>query len=154
LVFRQEEMVMAKTSWQISGDYFETCSCDYLCPCIPTNLAGRPTKGHCHFAMVFHIDQGRFGATALDGVSFAVLGYTPGVMAEGNWSVGLVVDEHASAAQREAIGSIATGQAGGPMAALGPLVGTILGVEAKPIRIERDGLKRSERSPRVRPRLG
>ena len=31
---------MAGTSWKISGDYFETCNCDYLCPCVPSNLAG------------------------------------------------------------------------------------------------------------------
>lgn len=134
---------MAGTSWQISGDYFETCSCDYVCPCVPTNLAGRPSKGHCYFAMALHIDRGRHGDVILDGLNFAVLGYTPGVMAEGNWSVGLVVDERATPDQRQAITSIASGQAGGPMAALGPLIGTFLGAEFKPIRYEKDGLKRS-----------
>src|SRR5437660_3525029 len=56
-------------SWQIAGDYFETCSCDYVCPCIPTNLAGKPTKEWCNFAMVFHIDKGHSDGTNLDGLT-------------------------------------------------------------------------------------
>jgi len=30
---------MAETAWHVHGDYFESCSCDYLCPCIYTNMA-------------------------------------------------------------------------------------------------------------------
>lgn len=134
---------MAQTAWRLSGDYFETCSCDYVCPCVPTNLAGRPTQGWCTFAFVFHIDQGRHGQVTLDGLNFAVIGRSPGVMGEGNWSVGLITDARASAEQQQAITAIASGQAGGPMAALAPLIGTFLGVESKPIQYTKDGLKRS-----------
>ena len=66
--------------WELTGEYFETCSCDYLCPCIFTNLSGKPTKGWCVFAMVFQIQRGRFGSEALDGLSFAVVGRTPGTL--------------------------------------------------------------------------
>ncbi len=135
--------------WQISGDYHETCSCDYVCPCILTNLAARPTKGECHFAMVYEIGRGRYEQVTLDGVRFAVVGRTPDVMGAGNWSVGVVVDEGATAEQVEAITAIASGQAGGPMAALGPLVGTFLGVERKPIQVTKSGLKRSASIPGV-----
>ena len=48
-------------AWQIRGEYFETCSCDYLCPCIPSNLAARPTEGWCVFAFAQHIDGQAFG---------------------------------------------------------------------------------------------
>ncbi len=140
---------MAGVAWQISGDYFETCSCNYLCPCLPTNLAGRPTQGHCHFAFAFHIEKGRYGNVALDGLAFAVLGRSPGVMAEGNWAVGLIVDERANAEQREALTRVASGQAGGPMAALAPLIGKFLGSEAKPIHYQKDGMKRSASIPGV-----
>jgi hypothetical protein len=58
----------------------------------------------------------------LDGLSFAVLLHTPGPMIVGNWKVGLVLDERGSHEQREALTAIAGGQAGGPMAALGPLI--------------------------------
>src|SRR5262245_5016964 len=105
-------------SWQIAGDYFETCSCDYVCPCVITNLAAKPTKGWCNFAMVFSIANGKFDSVALDGLTFAVVGQAPEIMANGNWSVGLIVDERASVEQKEAITTIASGQAGGPPAIL------------------------------------
>ncbi len=139
------------TNWQVSGQYFETCSCDYLCPCIYTNLAGRPTQdGVCTFAFVFHIDRGRYGKTALDGLNFAVIANCPGpTMADGNIVVGMIVDERASAEQQEALTQIGSGQGGGPMAALGPLVTQFLGVEAKAIRFQMDGLSRSVSIPGV-----
>jgi hypothetical protein len=134
---------MATTSWQLSGDYFETCSCDFLCPCLPSNLAAQPTKGYCNFAMVFHIDRGRYGNLPLDGLNFAVVGHTPSVMSQGNWSVGVILDERATADQQQAITAIASGQAGGPMAPLGPLIGTFLGTAVHPIHYQRNGLQRS-----------
>ncbi len=134
---------MANPTWQLRGDYFETCSCDYVCPCVPTNLAGTPTKGHCFFAFGFHVEHGRHGGVTLDGLRFAVVGYTPGVMGAGNWSVGLIIDERASAEQEKAITGIASGQAGGPMAALGPLIGKFLGVEKRPITFQKDGMRRA-----------
>jgi hypothetical protein len=61
-------------------------------------------------------------------------------MGKGNWSVGLITDERATAEQREAIAAIASGAAGGPMAALSGLIGKFLGVEAAPIHFDRRGL--------------
>ena len=140
---------MANPAWQVSGEYFETCSCDYVCPCILTNMAAAPTKGPCTFAMAFQIERGRFGGVTLDGLGFAVVGETPGVMANGSWKVGVIVDERATAEQEQAIAGIASGQAGGPMAALGPLVTTFLGVDKKPIRFEKSGLRRGVTIPGV-----
>jgi len=78
--------------------------------------------------MSFRIERGSYGAVSLDGLGFIVLGFTPEAMGKGNWSVGVVADERASDEQRDAIVAIASGQAGGPMAGLGPLVGKFLGV--------------------------
>jgi hypothetical protein len=136
-------MMMANVQWQISGEYFEACSCDSVCPCPTSGLAARPTKGSCDAGLVFHVQRGQYGSTRLDGLSFAVLLHTPGAMIEGNWTVGLVLDERASKEQREALTTIASGQGGGPMAALGPLIGTFAGTEAKPIKIESSGMRRS-----------
>ena len=80
---------------------------------------------------------------ALDGLSFIVLLFSPKAMAEGDMTVGLIVDERASDAQVEAIGAIASGATGGPMAALAPLVGRMAGVEKRPITFEIEGMKRS-----------
>jgi len=140
---------MAQVAWQVAGDYFETCSCAYLCPCITSNMAAAPSKGECFVALAFHVDQGRYGGTALDGLNFAVVAHTPGAMAEGHWSVGVIVDERATQEQRDALAGIASGQAGGPMSALGPLVERVLGVEARPITYKKDGTKRSLSIPGV-----
>jgi hypothetical protein len=138
---------MAQTSWEAAGDYFESCSCDFVCPCPTSNLTARPTKGTCTAVLVFHVDRGRYGALNLDGLSFAVALWTPGAMAEGNWSVGLITDERAGPEQREALAGIASGQAGGPMAMVAPLIGKFLGSEARPITITRAGLKRQVSIP-------
>src|SRR5207302_7697282 len=89
----------------------------------------------------FLIEGGKYGALALDGLGFIVLGYTPEEMAKGNWSVGLITDERASAEQRDAMAAIASGSAGGPMSMVSGLVGKFLGVEPAPIKFDRDGLR-------------
>ena len=132
---------MTTPAWNITGQYCETCSCDFVCPCILGQMAARPSKGSCTFAMTMQIEHGRYGNVPLDGITFIVLGYTPEEMGKGNWSVGLVVDDRASAEQRDAVTAIAGGSAGGPMAPLSGLIGKFLGVEQAPIRFDRSGLK-------------
>ena len=126
--------------WRIEGQYMETCNCNLLCPCITSNLMARPTEGDCKAAVAMRIDKGEKDGVKLDGLSFIVLMHSPKAMAEGNFTVGLIVDERASDKQVEAIGAIATGAAGGPMAALAPLVGKVAGVEKRPIRFEGNGM--------------
>ena len=132
---------MATPSWQVRGQYYETCSCDFVCPCILGQMAVAPSKGSCTFAMAMQIENGSYGNAALDGLGFVVLGLTPEAMGNGNWSVGLVIDERATAEQRDAITAIASGAAGGPMAVLSGLIGTFLGVESAPIQFDRNGVK-------------
>jgi hypothetical protein len=132
---------MATPSWQVRGQYYETCSCDFVCPCVPGQLAVMPTKGDCTVAMAFQIERGSYGTVPLDGLGFIVLLYTPKEMGKGDWSVGVIADAQASAEQHEAITSIASGSAGGPMAALSALVGKFLGVQSAPIRFDRAGAK-------------
>jgi hypothetical protein len=140
---------MTSTSWNVKGQYYETCSCDFVCACVPGQMAVKPTKGSCTFAMAFQIERGTFGTVSLDGLGFIVLGLTPEAMGKGNWSVGLVTDERASTEQREAITAIASGAAGGPMAALSGLIGKFLGVESAPIAFERSGVKWSVKAARL-----
>jgi len=106
--------------------------------------------------MAFQIERGSYGAVSLDDLGFIVVGLTPEAMGTGNWSVGLVADERASVEQREAITAIASGAAGGPMAALSSLIGTFLGVQSAPISFTRTVSPTSRpRSPRTtRPSMG
>lgn len=129
--------------WRIAGEYMETCNCAFLCPCITSNLTASPTEGECKAALALRIDRGEKDAVKLDGLSFIVMLHSPGAMVNGNITVGLIVDDRASDEQVAAITAIATGAAGGPMAALGPLVGRVAGVEKRPIQFSADGLKRS-----------
>jgi hypothetical protein len=135
---------MAK--WQIQGEYMETCNCTLLCPCIWSNLAAQPTEGDCKAAVTLRIDRGAKDGVTLDGLSFIVMLHSPGAMGNGNIAVGLIVDERATEPQVEAIKAIATGAAGGPMAALAPLVGRIAGIERRPIQFEMKGLDRAVRA--------
>jgi hypothetical protein len=118
----------------------ETCNCDFLCPC-PTSGLKKSTHGHCIFAMAFDVERGAFDDVRLDGLKFIVVGSTPGNMIDGGWKVGLIVDQKADERQREALASIVSGQAGGPMANLAPLLGEFLGIEPRAIRFEHDGTR-------------
>ena len=131
---------MASPTWQVSGQYYETCSCDFVCPCVPGQMAVRPSKGSCTFAMAFQVERGSFDHVSLDGLAFIVLGLTPEAMGKGNWSVGVIADERATAEQRDALTAIASGGAGGPMSALSGLVGRFVGVASAPIQFQRDGV--------------
>ena len=133
-------------SWQISGQYMETCNCAFVCPCITSNLTARPTEGDCKAALAMRIDQGSKDGIKLDGVSFVLMLQSPGPMGDGNLTVGLVIDERASDEQVEAIKAIASGAAGGPMAALAPLVGRMAGVERRPVTVEGEALQWSAKA--------
>jgi hypothetical protein len=124
--------------WHIDGQYMETCNCDFLCPCITSNLAATPTEGDCKAAVALRIDKGEKDGVSLDGLSFIVMIHSPGDM-----TVGVIVDERADDAQTAAIVDIASGAAGGPMANLAPLVSEVAGVEKRPITFEADGLNRA-----------
>jgi hypothetical protein len=73
-------------AWSVEGTYFETCSCDLMCPCN---------------------------------------------------------DDRASDEQMEKLVGVFSGQLGGPMEALGPLVGEMLGVERASFEVNEDGLVHS-----------
>ena len=141
---------MADAKWEISGEYMESCNCDYLCPCIYTNPQGPATFDHCYAMMVYRIDKGSAGNVTLDGLSFAFVIRSGQIMADGNWVFACVVDEAADAEQRKALSAIASGEAGGvPGMIRDNLVTDFRGVEFKPIAFEMDGLKRSTTIPDI-----
>ena len=130
------------TSWKVTGSYFETCNCDVACPCV---FLSPPTSGHCTVLLTWHIDDGQFGEVNLDGFNTALAAYSPGHMLQTKWKVALYVDERANQDQRDALAQIFSGQAGGHLANLGPLIGEVLGVKAVPIEYRSEGKRRSMR---------
>jgi hypothetical protein len=142
----------AQTKWRLSGDYFENCNCDVVCPClvsVAAPLTARPSQGVCDVALVFHIDHGSYGQVSLDGLNVAVIGHTPGAMADGNWTLAAYIDERASDEQTAALGAIFGGAAGGPMAAFAPLVGKNLGAKKVAIKYTINGKARSAEIPGI-----
>jgi hypothetical protein len=93
--------------------------------------------------LVFNIREGSVDGTDIAGCKVAIIADTPKVMTEGNWKLGLFVDQGASEEQFEKVVGIFSGQLGGPMAGLAPLIGEMLGVERAAIEIEDDGLRHS-----------
>lgn len=143
-------MATPNTHWQFTGDYFENCNCDVVCPCVfstKPQLTARPTDGVCDVAFGFHIGHGTFGVTTLDGLNVAMMAHTPGPMANGNWTVALYLDERANEQQRQALQAIFSGQAGGIMGGFAPLIGTVLGIKSAPITFQTEGLRRSLEIP-------
>jgi len=138
------------TTWTMRGEYMESCNCDYLCPCIYTNPQGAATNDHCYALMVFRIDEGTCGDVRLDGLKFALLIRSGKVMAEGNWVFAGVVDTEGDEAQRQALTTIVSGEAGGaPGLIRQNLVSDFRGVAYQPITFTMDGLKRSVSIPGI-----
>jgi hypothetical protein len=131
-------------AWQINGTYFETCSCELVCPCT-ASLALGATYDRCRVTLVFHITDGDVEGTDVGGLTVAALADTPKVMTDGNWRLGVFIDAAASDEQAAKLGGVFSGALGGPMEALGPLVGENLGVERAPIEVREDGLTHSVR---------
>jgi hypothetical protein len=103
------------------------------------------TYDFCRVTLVFDIREGQVDGTDIAGLKVAAIADTPKVMTEGNWRLGVFVDERASDEQFEKLVQVFTGQLGGPMAGLGPLVGELVGVERAPIEVNDDGLRHSVR---------
>lgn len=131
-------------SWSIEGTYFETCSCELMCPCNLSFDHGA-TYDYCRVTLVFDIREGEIEGTDVTGRTLAVIADSPKVMTEGNWRLGMFVDDGASDEQMEKLTGVFGGQMGGPMAGLAPLIGEVLGVERAPITVVEDGLRHSVR---------
>ena len=131
-------------SWRISGSYFESCSCDVVCPCT-ASLALGATHDYCRVVLVFHVKEGDVEGVDVAALTVAAVADTPKVMTDGNWRIGVYIDSAASDEQAEKLGGVFSGALGGPMQALGPLIGENLGVRRAPIEVTEDGLQHSVR---------
>jgi hypothetical protein len=131
-------------SWSMTGEYVETCSCELMCPC-NLSLDHGATYDFCRVTLVFDIREGEIDGTDVGGLKVAAIADTPKVMTEGNWKLGVFVDDQASDEQADKLVQVFGGQLGGPMAALAPLIGEMLGVERAPIEVRHDGLRHSVR---------
>jgi hypothetical protein len=129
-------------AWNLEGTYFESCSCEVVCPCT-ASLALGADYDRCRVTLVFHVTDGEVEGTDVSGVTVAAVADTPKVMTDGNWRIGMFIDDSASDEQAEKLGGVFGGQLGGPMEGLVPLIGENLGVERAPIEVSEDGGRHS-----------
>jgi hypothetical protein len=126
-------------AWQLAGTYFESCSCDAVCPCTWSAFTAEATLERCRALLAYHVESGEVEGVDVSGLSFALFLDTPPVMSDGNWRVGVYLDDAASDSQAGQLGAVLSGQLGGPPAMLGPLIGEMLGVQKAPITYTEDG---------------
>jgi hypothetical protein len=129
-------------AWKLEGTYFETCSCEVVCPCT-ASLALGADYDRCRVTLVFHVVDGDVEGTDVSGLNVAAVGDAPKVMSDGNWRLGVFIDTAASDEQAQKLGAVFGGQLGGPMQALAPLVSENLGVQRAPIEVREDGFRHS-----------
>src|SRR3954463_14986725 len=131
-------------AWKLKGSYAETCSCELMCPCNLSFDHGA-TYDFCRATLAFHVREGEIDGSDVAGLNAVVIIDTPKVMTDGNWRLGMFIDERASDEQAEKLTGVFSGQLGGPMAGLAPLVGAVLGVEGARIELTDDVLSHSVR---------
>lgn len=122
-------------NWTASGDWFDVCSCSVPCPCI---FAQTPTNGQCEGVLAYHINNGSYGKTPLNGLNVLALSYFKGNIWAGETkaSIAFFIDELADQQQRVALQMIFTGKAGGFMANFAKLIGEDRGMNFVPIKFE------------------
>jgi hypothetical protein len=97
---------MAMIDWRISAYDLTTCNCAWGCPC---QFNALPTSGSCMAGVAFHVVDGHFGNTPIDGLTFGGLFRWPGPIHLGGGEALPLIDERASDAQRHALLQIMSG---------------------------------------------
>ncbi len=134
---------MADPGWSLSARYFEACNCYLNCPCV---FRTPIPDGFCKVVVFYQIEKGHYGEVRLDSARAGFAIHAPhGVMYDGEWSMAVYVDERATEPQRQALGRIFSGEAGGTLGRFKSMTTRFLGVKAVPVHLEFDGRKRRGR---------
>jgi hypothetical protein len=134
---------MTKTPWRLAAEEVGTCNCAWGCPC---QFNALPTHGRCEALVALRIRDGFYGATRLDGVTYAMAYWWPGAVHEGNGISQLAIDESATPDQRTALIDITSGRVGGTMFEIfASVTTTVLAPIYTPIRFEFDRERRIAR---------
>ncbi|MHC2160473.1 DUF1326 domain-containing protein [Bradyrhizobium ottawaense] len=97
----------AASDWRLEGEWMKNCTCAFGCPC---DFNARPTQGYCKGMVAMRIAKGHFEGTRLDGLCFAITVDFPGPLHEGNGTIQPIIDERATAEQRQALFDIFSGK--------------------------------------------
>src|SRR2546423_10441058 len=91
-------------AWRLDGTYFESCSCDAVCPCTWSALTAKATLDRCRALLAYHVESGEIEGVDVSRLNFALFLDTPPVMSQGNCRVGGDPGEAAPAIQGEQLG--------------------------------------------------
>jgi hypothetical protein len=124
--------------WHLTGQVLVACSCDWGCPC---NFNARPTAGKCEGGWTWHVEDGSYMETRLDGLNFSVYVNWPGAIHEGNGEGVILIDERSTAGQRTAIERLVGGEVGGPWGVLAWTWPNLHGPHLVSYDLEMDGVR-------------
>ncbi len=119
--------------YHLEGTLLEVCNCEVLCPCW---IGEDPDNGTCESIMAWNISKGEIGGVDVSGRTIGALVNIPGNVLDGNWKAAIYVDDGATDEQHDAMLSVWSGKAGGPVADLVQLIGEVVSVERVPIQFE------------------
>jgi hypothetical protein len=126
-------------AYKISGTMVTGCECTgALCPC---NVDGTPNtpEGKCQGVIVLGVKEGNLDDLDLSGANTALVYTIPGKPSDGNWTMGLVVDDGASDEQAQALERIFHGQEGGMWGEFSGLVGEYLDTQRAAVSVSGNG---------------
>jgi hypothetical protein len=136
--------------WHARGLIFENCSCALVCPG-HMHFSQNCTHERCKGYWAVRIDEGAFGSVPLSGTRALLAFDTPRRMIDGGWVQTIIIDEAASAEQRQALETILTGRAGGPWEKLASFVAFRQPTEFRAIAFEDEGpVKRATIAERLK----
>jgi hypothetical protein len=131
-------------SWRMKGEYLKNCSCVPGCPCDTHGYPG--PHEFCEGIIGMNVAEGNFEDTDLGGLRWVAVVHWPKALHDGNGTAEIFIDESADDKQREALGQILSGQAGGPIfEILSTIITTIHGPHFTPIEWEFDKESRRAR---------
>lgn len=133
---------MEKVPWQLKGELIANCNCTVFCPCALSLGHHPPTEGYCQTWFGVRIDDGQWGDASLKGLNVGLLVDIPHLMREGNWDLGIYLDERAEPTAAEGLERIFSGNAGGSTGLIRLLTGNYLGTQRVPIEYVQEGKTR------------
>lgn len=123
-------------SYRLAGGFVEFCDCHTMCH----SWVGEPaTEDHCSGAFGWLIEQGDIGGVDVAGLKVVSVSFHSGHRETGGQEVYLFIDERADNVQFDALATVFTGAAGGPLGELDTLLGVLLGTERAAIDITTKG---------------
>ena len=130
--------------FSVSGDYFESCNCDPICPCrMVDGIRGdRSTHGICYGVLVWLIEDGNVGGVDVTGLASALAVRYDDDEPGSPWTIVLYVDATGDEQQRAALADVFLGRLGGSHVGVLPWVrkpSHLVEVRADAIELVPDG---------------